>query len=102
MLTRTYTKTYALLNAWASTTPWDCLIRPTRCCSPTHDHSPMVGDPCAVSGCESLLVADEECYAVVELGRVTAPPAQSPAGPVREREQWVCWRHVRPDQGPVV
>lgn len=66
---------------WASTLPWDCLIRETNCVSPTHDHSPMVGDKCAA--CPQLLVDGEECYAVTDLPRR------------KGREQWVCWRHVR-------
>jgi hypothetical protein len=100
-VTRTHTKTYVLLDPWASTIPWDCLVRDTRCCNPTHDHSPMVGDPCAVEDCRKPLVADETCYAVVQYGRITGPPLQNPAGRVRDREQWVCWRHVRPDDGPI-
>lgn len=103
MITRTHTKTYALLDAWASTIPWDCLVREdTKCCAgPAHDHDPMVNDPCAVEGCDKLLLAGEECYAVTQFKRVTGPPPQNPAGRVRSREQWVCWRHVRPDAGPV-
>ncbi len=97
MSVRTFTK----LSPWAETTPWDCLIRPTRCCSPTHDHSTMVGDPCAVPECAAPLVEDEVCYAVTELDRIESPPLQRQDGPVREQEQWVCWRHVRPDQGPI-
>jgi hypothetical protein len=76
-LTRTHTKTYTLLDAWASTIPWDCLIRETHCCHPVHDHSPMVNDPCAVKDCGKPLLDGEECYAVTQL------------------EGWVCWRHVR-------
>lgn len=87
----TYTKTFALLNPWAETTPWECLVRPTDCCSPTHDHSPMVNDLCAVDGCAEPLLEGEVCYAVTELRR--APDGVHP--------QWVCWRHVRPDEGPI-
>jgi hypothetical protein len=80
--------TSTTMDAWASTLPWDCLVRDTDCCSPTHDHSPMANDPCAVQDCEHLLAAGEECYAVTQLGRDD------------DREQWVCWRHVRDE--PVV
>lgn len=88
-MTFTYVKTFTLMDAWASTIPWDCLVRSTDCCSSTHDHSPMVDDPCAVDSCHEPLREDETCYAVVELGRIG------------DREQWVCWRHVRPDEGPI-
>lgn len=87
----THTKTFNLLNAWAETTPWDCLIRETGCISKTHDHSPMVNDECAWGGCDELLREREVCYAVIELKR--APGAK--------HEPWVCWRHVRPDEGPI-
>lgn len=89
-LTRTHTRTYALLNAWAETYPWDCLIRPTQCISPDHQHNPMADQLCAVGDCQKPLLADEVCYAVTELDRL-------PDG----REPWVCWRHVRPDDGPI-
>lgn len=82
-LTHTYTRTYTLLDAWASTLPWDCLIRDTNCCSSTHDHSPMVNDECAVRGCGHELRDGEECYAVTQF------------------DGWVCWRHIRPDDGPI-
>lgn len=88
---RLHTKTFALLHPWASTIPWDCLVRQTRCCAgPEHEHDPMANDPCAVPECAQPLLVDEECYAVIELKR----------GP-DNREPWVCWRHVRPDEGPV-
>lgn len=80
VLTRTYTKTYALLSAWASTFPWTCT---------DHNHSPLVGDLCAVEDCRESLVAGEECYYVTELPRRNGV------------EQAVCWRHVRPDGGPI-
>ncbi len=83
MRTCTYTRTYALMDAWASTVPWDCS-------RPDHSHSPMVGDPCAAAGCGEQLRRGEGCYAVTQLDRL-------PDG----REQWVCWRHVRPDNGPI-
>lgn len=100
-MTRTYTKTFAIYGAWAETTPWDCVMRGGECANATHDHSPMVGDPCGEPQCNELLVADEVCYAVTQLDSIIGPPPQNPAGPVRRREQWVCWRHVRPDDGPI-
>lgn len=101
-LTVVHTRTYTLMHPWAETIPWDCLIRPTNCCAgPEHDHDPMADDPCAVRDCQKPLLAGETCYAVTELDRVTGPPPQNPSGRVREREQWVCWRHVRPDDGPL-
>jgi len=81
MIKYTYTKTYALLDPWAETLPWECA---------THAHNPMANDPCAVEDCDELLRAGEVCYAVVELPRL-------PDG----HERWVCWRHVRPDDGPI-
>lgn len=90
MLTHTYTKTFVILHPWAETLPWACLVRPTACISPTHDHSPMVNEPCAVEDCGEPLRENEACYAVVELPRAD------------DRERWVCWRHVRPDEGPIV
>jgi hypothetical protein len=87
----THTRTYALLDPWAQTFPWDCLIRPTNCVSPTHDHSPMVDDPCAVEDCQEPLKDREVCYAVTQLPRGHA-----------KHERWVCWRHVHPDEGPKV
>lgn len=82
MLTRTHTKTYALLDAWALSTPWDCRIRETTCCSKTHDHTPMVDDPCAVKNCQKPLLDGEVCYMVTQI------------------EGYVCWRHVHPNEGP--
>lgn len=90
MRTHTYTKTFALMNPWAETLPWACLVRPTNCTSPTHEHTPMVNDPCAVEDCAEPLLEGEACYAVIGLPRND-----------RGREQWVCWRHVRPDEGPI-
>lgn len=87
----TYVKTFNLLNAWAETQPWDCLIRETDCCAgPDHHHSPMVNDECAWPGCDELLRDGESCYAVIELQKE----------PGAFGEPWVCWRHVRPDDGP--
>jgi len=89
VMTHTYVKTFAIYNAWAQTFPWECRVRDTGCCSPTHDHSPMVGDICAEPQCSEPLKAGEVCYAVTELKRR------------HDREQWVCWRHVHPDREPV-
>jgi hypothetical protein len=71
------------LHAWASTFPWDCLVRETGCCSASHKHTPMVGDPCAI--CGNPLGVNEECYYVTE------PPNPE----LRSDDQPVCWRHVR-------
>jgi len=86
----TYTKTYEIFNAWAESTPWDCLVRETGCVSSTHDHSPMVNQPCAIGRCGEPLLAGETCYAVTQLERGEDG-----------HEQWACWRHVRPDDGPI-
>jgi hypothetical protein len=72
-ITRTYTKTYTLLDAWASTTPHER----------GSGSSPEENDPCAVESCGKSLERDEECYAVTQL------------------EGWVCWRHIRPNDGPI-
>lgn len=90
MLTRTHTKTYALMDAWAETIPWDCLIKDTGCCSQTHDHAPMANQKCAVEDCQEPLRPSEVCYAVTQLDRLH-----------NGHEPWVCWRHVRPDDGPI-
>jgi len=82
--------TDAPLEAWGSTFPWTCLIRQTRCCSAIHDHIPMVNDPCAIEDCREPLLVDQECYFVAEMPRDEYG-----------REQAVCWRHVRPDKGPL-
>jgi hypothetical protein len=84
VLTRTYTKTYALLDAWASTLPWQ------DCGKAGHRHSPLVGQPCAIQSCGQPLKAREECYYVTQLDRDECG-----------NEQAVCWRHVRPDDGPI-
>lgn len=81
-LTRTHTKTYALMDAWAQSFPWDCLIRETNCASDTHDHDVMVDQPCAVPDCGEPIRDRESCYRVVQM------------------EGYVCWRHVHPDDGP--
>lgn len=69
----TYTKTYTLLDAWASTSPKER----------GEPYPPMEDDPCAVESCQKPLRAREEVYAVTQL------------------EGWVCWRHVRPNEGPI-
>jgi hypothetical protein len=82
VLTHTYTKTYALMDPWAETIPWECLVRETNCCAgPEHDHSPMVDDPCAVEDCREPLRLGETCYAVGE-NKLT-PPAGNPNGRLR-------------------
>ena len=85
MLTRTYTKTYAIMGAWASTIPHGRRDCPNPCPA-VHVHA---GDECAVPDCDETLLPREECYAVTELSK---------DGP---GEHWVCWRHVRPDDGPI-
>lgn len=76
----TFTKTYNLLDAWAESTPvhW------------TDKGGPKVGDSCCVPGCEETLQKGEVYYYVTQFER-----------DVNDKEQPVCWRHVRPDQGPV-
>jgi hypothetical protein len=64
VITHTYTKTYTLLDPWASTLP-------------------LVEGKCAVKNCGKPLRLREECYGVTQL------------------EGWVCWRHIRPDDGPI-
>ncbi len=81
-ITRTHTKTYTLLDAWASTLPWICD-------TPGHSHSPITGQPCAVEECGQPLRAGEQCYYVTQLDRDE-----------QGNEQAVCWRHVHPDDGP--
>ena len=75
----THTKTYGLMHPWAQTTPHD---HPAEGCTAVHVH---VGDPCAVPDCGKPLLANEACYAVIEL------PHEGPG------ENWVCWRHIHPD-----
>lgn len=86
----THTKTFELLDPWAETTPWTCRIAATECISQSHNHSPMANQPCAIERCAEPLLPDEVCYAVTSLERL-------PNG----HEPWVCWRHVRPDDGPI-
>ncbi len=101
-ITHTYTRTWPLLDAWASTLPWNCHTNPAGCVAAGHDHAPVVGDPCAVPECGRPLRGREVCYAAVEYPARTGPPPGNPAGPHRQREQWVCWRHIRPADGPIV
>lgn len=83
---RTRTKTYALYNAWAETIPYEKD-------APDYKTGPRVDDPCCEPQCDETLHAGEVVYAVTELGREHANPGRN--------EPWVCWRHVRPDQGPI-
>ena len=83
MLTRTHTRTYTILTAWAETTPHVCAPG----CTKSHAHP---GDQCDAPQCDEQLVAGETCYSVTELPRAADG-----------REPWVCWRHVRPDDGPI-
>lgn len=82
-LTHTFTRTYALMDAWAETTPHACAPG----CTKPHAH---VGDWCDAPQCDEQLVAHEACYSPVELDRAASG-----------REPWVCWRHIRPDDGPI-
>lgn len=78
-MTHTYTKTYALMDAWAISLPW------ARCGQPCNHATPHVGDPCAVEDCGKPLLAGETIYKVTQM----------------PDDAYVCWRHVRPDDGPV-
>jgi hypothetical protein len=87
VLTRTYTKTFAIYGAWASTVPLDrrdCVAP----CNKPHVHN---WDVCAEPQCDEQFLPDEVCYSVTEL----RAPADHPG------ELWVCWRHVQPDEGPI-
>lgn len=86
VLTHTYTKTYALLHAWAQT---DALPRDY----PGHREHAREGDLCCAEQCGELLVAGDVVYAPIELDRSDAQPGRG--------EPWVCWRHIRPDAGPL-
>ena len=97
---RTHTKTYALLTAWASTVPHDC-----KGCGKPHFHA---GDLCAVPRCQEPVLAGETVYSVTETGGPDAPePVPCQTNPAlttadcHHAEQWVCWRHVQPDRGPI-
>src|SRR3954452_16090739 len=100
VLTRTYTRVYVQLDAWASTIPHTCVG-----CGRPHVHA---GDACAVPSCGKPLPAGETVYAVMQTGGPGAPePQPCEANPAlttadcHHAEQWVCWRHVRADDGPV-
>lgn len=82
MTSRTHTKTYVLMNAWAETAPHAC----EPGCDKPHVH---VNDPCDAPQCDEPLLANESCYSVTELER-----------DAKGREPWVCWRHIQPDGGP--
>ncbi|MEV7011562.1 hypothetical protein [Streptosporangium sp. NPDC051022] len=86
MLTRTYTKTYTLMHAWAET-----VVHTKN----TIGVSKAVREdaPCCAPECDELLVAGEVAYSPVELERTHANPGRG--------EPWVCWRHIRPDDGPL-
>jgi len=86
VLTRTHTKTYTLLDPWAQT---DVIPLDT----PGLWGHAREGDLCCAEQCGETLVAGEVVYAVIELGRGDALPGRG--------EPWVCWRHVRPDEGPL-
>lgn len=85
-LTRTHTKTRVILNAWAETTP-------VSEDSPSHYKGARVGDQCTWPPCGEHLRAGETVYSVVEQDRADALPGRN--------EPWVCWRHIRPDEGPL-
>lgn len=73
-------KIYPLMDPWAESTP----------ISTGTNGGPRVGDPCCVVHCDKTLQKGEVYYYVTELGRDT-----------NGNEQPVCWRHVRPDKGPI-
>lgn len=79
-----------VMGAWASTMPFDCNVR-NSCRHKSHGHTPMSGDLCGHPDCAEALLPYQEVYAVTEL----------PRQPGQHGETWVCWRHVRPDKGPV-
>jgi hypothetical protein len=83
-------KTTTALIPWAETLPWTCLVEVTGCVSKTHNHNPLANQPCAIAACREPLLADEVCYSMIEMER-----------DADGNEPWVCWRHVRPDGGPV-
>lgn len=85
-ITRTHTKTYALYNAWAETTP-------VESDAPEGYRGARVGDLCCEPQCSHHLRVGETVYAVTGLDREHANPGRN--------EPWVCWRHVRSDQGPL-
>jgi len=75
----THTITFALMDAWAQTFPSDPPLR----------LGVVVNEPCSV--CGEPLRAYEVCYFVTQLERDE-----------NGREPPVCWRHVRPDDGPTL
>lgn len=92
---------FAILDAWASTIPHDCVG-----CPKPHVHA---GDPCAVPRCAAPLLSGETVYAVLQVGREDGPPAitceTDPAlttAQCHHAEQWVCWRHIQPADGPTL
>jgi hypothetical protein len=87
MITRAHTKTFALMDAWASTIPHDRRDCEDPCPKP-HVHA---WDVCAAPQCNEHLLLNEVCYSVLQV--------QSPD--TERGELWVCWRHVRPDEGPI-
>jgi hypothetical protein len=100
VITRTHTKTFTLLDDWAATIPHDC-----KGCGKPHVH---VHDLCAVPSCGGLLHRGEQVYAVIQTGGPDAPePVPCEVNPqlttadCHHAEQWVCWRHIRPDDGPI-
>lgn len=86
MLTHTRTRTYTLMHAWAETTV-------STGDTPGVPHAAREDDPCCAPRCDELLVAGETAYSPIELGREHAA--------LGRREPWVCWRHIRPDDGPL-
>jgi hypothetical protein len=82
----TYTKTYTIMDAWAQTVPH-------AKDDPRFPQAAREGDPCCAPQCDEVLRADEVAYAPVHLDRAMANPGRG--------EPWVCWRHIRPDQGPI-
>lgn len=80
-ITRTHTKTYALMDPWASSIPWE----PATCRKPCNHTMPHVGDQCAVEDCRKPLLSGEVMYKVTQ----------------RSQDEYVCWRHVQPNNGPI-
>ncbi len=86
MITVTRTRTWELLHAWAETTPV-----PEN--EPGHYKGARVGDLCTWPPCGEHFRPGETVYSVTEQDRSDALPGRT--------EPWVCWRHVRPDEGPL-
>lgn len=74
------------MNAWAETVTH-------RRDEPGSPQAAREGDPCCAPDCQHTLAADEVAYSPTELDRQHANPGRA--------EPWVCWRHVRPDLGPI-